>query len=406
MTAALESSLVRIYSNRGNVVGAGFLVSQKRILTCAHVIADALEIDRKTAEMPNRKVCLDFPILAAKQFLTAKVIFWRPVNPDEFAEDIAGLELETPAPNAARPAQLVTSDELWGHCFRVLGFPAGQHNGVWASGKLCGKLASSWVQLEGVKQEGYRLEPGFSGAPIWDEELQGVAGMAVANETRRPETKAAFFIPANVLIKAWPELGEQAIPPCSPIPVTPEQFLRSKLSQEIKRPGALIRVKTSRPRNRIFLIAKKIISEITPKDYQAFSVNFQSANNALTSSDQLLQWFCAQITSNLQIENTLAESWQEAPPSNTKCTNYFEKYLLPKISNPLVLVLYNVEWILACQPIADNFFGLLRFWKQDLAKEDSWNKLRLVIVHSEEIKTNPPFDVAFVINFPEPEVGQ
>ncbi|MFB2983639.1 pentapeptide repeat-containing protein [Microseira sp. BLCC-F43] len=214
MTAALESSLVRIYSNRGSVIGAGFLVSQKRILTCAHVVADALGIDRKTVEMPDQKVSLDFPILAAKQLLTARVIFWRPVNPDEFAEDIAGLELENSAPDAARPAQLVTSEELWGHRFRVLGFPAGQHNGVWASGELRGKLASGWVQLEDVKQGGYRLEPGFSGAPIWDEQLQGVAGMAVANETKRPETKAAFIIPANVLIKAWPELGEQAIPAC------------------------------------------------------------------------------------------------------------------------------------------------------------------------------------------------
>lgn len=406
MTAALKSLLVRIYSNRGSVIGAGFLVSQKRILTCAHVIAYALGIDRKTAEMPDQKVSLDFPLLAAKPFLTARVIFWRPVNPDEFAEDIAGLELETPAPDAAEPAQLVTSDELWGHRFRVLGFPEGKPNGVWASGELRGKLASGWVQLEDVKQQGYRLEPGFSGAPIWDEKLQGVAGMAVANETKRPETKAAFIIPANVLIQAWPELGEQAIPPRTSTPKTPEQFLQSKLYQGIEQPGALIRVKTSRPRNTIYLIAKKIINEITPKDYQAFSVNFQLAHNALTSSDQLLQWFCAQITLKLQIKNTLAESWQEATSSNPKCTNYFEKYLLPKISNPLVLVLYNVELICEHQAIADNFFGLLRSWKQDFAKEDSWNKLRLVIVYSEEIKTHPPFDVGFVIDFPEPEVGQ
>jgi AAA-like domain len=169
----------------------------------------------------------------------------------------------------------------------------------------------------------------------------------------------------------------------------------------IEQPRALICVKTSRQKDRSYLIAKKIINEITPKDYQAFSVDFELAKNALTSSDRLLQWFCTQITLKLNLQNTLPESWQEAPPSNTKCSKYLEKYLLPEISNALVLVLYNVELILENQAIADNLFGeLLRSWKQDFAKEDSWNKLRLVIVHSKDIKTNPPFDVAVVIDFP------
>ena len=85
MAIPLESSVVRIYSNSGKVVGAGFLVSQKYILTCAHVVADALGIARNTAEMPNAEIRLDFPLLAAKQLFTAKIVFWRPVNPGEFA---------------------------------------------------------------------------------------------------------------------------------------------------------------------------------------------------------------------------------------------------------------------------------------------------------------------------------
>lgn len=405
MTAALESSLVRIYSNRRSVVGAGFLVSQKRILTCAHVVADALGIDRKTVEMPDQKVCLDFPFLAPQQFLTARVIFWRPVNPDEFPEDIAGLELETSAPNAARPSQLVTSDELWGHRFRVFGFPAGQHDGVWASGQLCGKLASGWVQLEDVKQQGYRLEPGFSGAPIWDEKLQGVAGMAVANETKRPETKAAFIIPANELIKAWPEWGEQAIPPCSPIPEKPEQFLRSKLYQGIEQPRALIRVKTSRQMDKASLIMQ-IMKEI-PEVYQAVSVDFNASKDVFTKSDQLLKWLCAEITSKMQLKNTLAESGQGVIFSNSKCTEYFAD-LLSKIQTPLVLVLYNVESILEKPKLANNFFGLLRAWHNKAANNNTWQKVRLVIVHSKNISLidNTSFNVGVVIDFPEPEAGQ
>jgi hypothetical protein len=211
MAIPLESSVVRIYSNSGKVVGAGFLVSQKYILTCAHVVADALGIARNTAEMPNAEIRLDFPLLAAKQLFTAKIVFWRPVNPGEFAEDIAALELETSPLNTAQPARLVASKELWGHPFRVLGFPKNQPNGVWAAGEIRAGLANGWVQLEDIKQQGYALEPGFSGAPIWNEQLQGVAGMAVAAEMERAAAKAAFIIPTQVLVTAWSELGEQVL---------------------------------------------------------------------------------------------------------------------------------------------------------------------------------------------------
>lgn len=209
MPTPLESSVIRIYSNNSKVVGAGFLVSQKYILTCAHVVADALGIARNTAEMPNAEVRLDFPLLAAKQLFTARIVFWRPVNPNEFAEDIAALELESSPPNTAQPARLVASKELWGHPFRVLGFPKNQPNGVWAAGEIRAGLANGWVQLEDIKQQGYALEPGFSGAPIWDEQLQGVAGMAVAAEMERAAAKVAFIIPTQVLIAAWPDLDEQ-----------------------------------------------------------------------------------------------------------------------------------------------------------------------------------------------------
>jgi hypothetical protein len=205
--AALELCVARIYSNKGKVIGAGCLVSQKHILTCAHVIADALGIPRQTSKMPDEIIILDFPLLITKQHLKAKVVFWQPVNPTMNAEDIAVLELENFFTQLAQPAKFITSDDLWGHSFRVFGFPLGQPNGVSATGVLRGRGANSWVQLEDIKESGYRLEVGFSGAPIWDEELEGVVGIAVAAEMNRPEVKAAFMIPALILGTEWKELN-------------------------------------------------------------------------------------------------------------------------------------------------------------------------------------------------------
>jgi len=212
MTDQLTASIVRIFSASETIAGTGFLVAERQVLTCAHVVAQALGLSHDTPDMPQAKVHLDFPLVTSGPILTARVIHWQPPRPDGKG-DIAGLELAGDPPAGVRVARLVRADDLWGHRFRAFGFPAGHDDGVWASGLLRWRQATSWVQIEDVKEAGYRVQPGFSGAPVWDEELDGVAGMAVAAEGR-PEVKAAFIIPVSVLVEAWPALGQRAISSC------------------------------------------------------------------------------------------------------------------------------------------------------------------------------------------------
>lgn len=269
MTAALEPSVVRIYSNSSKVVGAGFLVSQKHILSCAHVVAEALGLPRETVEMPDAEVSLDFPILAPQRLLKARVVFWRPVNREKFEEeDIAGLELESIPPNGCRCVRLVASDDLWGHPFQVLDFPLGQANGVPASGVLRTRNAKGWVQLEDVKQTGYALEAGFSGTPVWDDELQGVAGMAVAAEKKRPQVKGAFIIPATQLAKAWPKLNQQLIHPEIWRPVHTQ-------GNDIVEPGSITINRQEIPRNNYnygFIVDRINYKELSDKT-RVYSLN-------------------------------------------------------------------------------------------------------------------------------------
>ena len=44
MQESLDASLVRIRSADGRVLGAGFLVGERQILTCAHVVSQALDL--------------------------------------------------------------------------------------------------------------------------------------------------------------------------------------------------------------------------------------------------------------------------------------------------------------------------------------------------------------------------
>ena len=199
MTTSLNSAIVRIHTPDGRVVGTGFLVTGRHVLTCAHVVTGALGLPHDTPNPPQADLHLDFPLLAPESILTARVSHWQP------AIDVAVLELITDPPAESKPVRLVTADDLWGHSFRALGFPAGYEQGVWASGVLRGQQADGWLQIENTTETGYLIAPGFSGGPIWDDVLGGVVGMIIAADTDE-KVKAAFLIPTDVLAGALPDL--------------------------------------------------------------------------------------------------------------------------------------------------------------------------------------------------------
>jgi hypothetical protein len=205
---SFKAAIARIYNTSGAIVGAGFLVSDRHLLTCAHVVTAALGIATETVEMPTAFLELDFPLIAPGQKVPAKVVFWQPVNPSQIGEDIAGLVLAAPISAMSKPVRLMMTEEFWNHPFQVFGFPSKRDEGIWASGVLRDRLANGWVQMEDIKAQGYAVQPGFSGAPVWDESLQGVVGMAVAAEKKREDAKAAFMIPVSMLAQVWTELGQ------------------------------------------------------------------------------------------------------------------------------------------------------------------------------------------------------
>ena len=200
---ALEKAIVRIYSLAGGVVGAGFLAAPDTILTCHHVVGEATE------------VALDWPFLAPGRKRLARVVHRDPQR------DVAVLRSEEAPPPDAEPVRLVTPQTTWGHPFRAFGFPTGHLSGVWASGVLRAPIGDAgWLQIEDVQGTGYFVRPGFSGGPVWDDEVHGVVGMVVSAE-RDPGVRAAFCIPAALLKEVWPEITLLSVPqPIEPPPAS------------------------------------------------------------------------------------------------------------------------------------------------------------------------------------------
>jgi hypothetical protein len=174
----------------------------------------------------------------------------------------------------------------------------------------------------------------------------------------------------------------------------------------ILRPGALIRIKAPRQMGKSSLM-QRILHHARQQGYETAALNFQLIEAEFRSSiDQFLQWFCANVTNEMNLEDRLAEYWKGVLGSKSKCTRYFQRYLLEAIASPLVLGLDEVDQVFPLPAIAQEFFGLLRAWHESGRNDPRWQKLRLVIVHSKEVYVplhinQSPFNVGLPIELPE-----
>jgi hypothetical protein len=156
--------------------------------------------------------------------------------------------------------------------------------------------------------------------------------------------------------------------------------------QTITKPGALIRVKAPRQMGKSSLLSR-IIHYAGQQGYRTAYLNFQSADSEFLSSlDRFLQWFCASLSDELNLDNKLTDYWTEdCLGSKRKSTNYFQRYLLAKTPVPLVLGLDEVDQIFQYPEIATDFFAMLRTWHEQGKNMPAWKKLRLAIAHSKEV---------------------
>src|SRR5918995_1937231 len=199
----IAGSLVRARNSRGTVVGVGFLAAPGLVCTCAHVITEALDLPDEQPTPPVDEVTLDFPFVSDAT-VRAVVARWLPIQ-SAGGGDIAILRVTTVVPASTAPVSLLVERNLAGRHVEVHGISERAGDDRWTEGIVGHRLPTGWVQLEGTAITGYRVQPGFSGAPVWDPEAHGVVGMVVAAD-QEPTTEIAFLIPASWLIEAEPTL--------------------------------------------------------------------------------------------------------------------------------------------------------------------------------------------------------
>ncbi|MGB6297098.1 MAG: AAA-like domain-containing protein [Rivularia sp. (in: cyanobacteria)] len=189
--------------------------------------------------------------------------------------------------------------------------------------------------------------------------------------------------------------------------------IEQRCYEEISKPGALIRIKAPKQMGKSSLLAR-ILHQAEQQGDKTVYLSLQVASTkCFSDAETFLKWFCVSVSRALNLAPNLDEYWELADVmgGNLCCQDYFERYLLPEINQPITLGLDEVDRVFEYPDISSDFFGLLRVLHEEGKQRTIWNQLRLVIVHSTEVYVpinlnQSPFNVGLPIELPEFTVEQ
>jgi len=199
----------------------------------------------------------------------------------------------------------------------------------------------------------------------------------------------------------FPSYPNGAVPLNSPFYIE-RAVVETQVFQEIRKPGALVRIKAAREMGKTSLLLRAL-DYAAHQGYRTVGLNLEQIDNAILNDlNRFLRWLCATVTRQLQLELKLEDYWDEDIGSKISCSLYFRQHLLKQIDTPLVLALDEVNYIFEHPHVAKDVLPLFRSWYEEAKREPIWRKLRLIIVHSTEIYVplqlkQSPFNVGLPI---------
>ncbi|MFJ9715249.1 trypsin-like peptidase domain-containing protein [Streptomyces sp. NPDC101213] len=211
----LASSVVRVTGQDGALIGAGFLVAPDLVLTCAHVVSDALGRPRHETVPTGEVVEVDLPLADPLETggpgaWPAEVERWVPARAGH-GGDVAVLRLREAIPSA-RPLPMADAASVWEHGARAVGFTGGEPQETWLRGKLTGATSEGWLQLSRADGQSAYVRRGFSGSPVWDNELGAVVGLVVAAQPQQ-DAQQAYVLRTRAVLREVPSLAGVVSPP-------------------------------------------------------------------------------------------------------------------------------------------------------------------------------------------------
>ena len=190
-------------------VGMGVAVDRRHVLTCAHVVNDALGRHAESREPPNKgqdKVHVVFPYSASGKPISGGVQIWIPVGTERL-NDVAVVEIDEDIPKDVGVPSFSCKQEIHHLDFEVFGATSEDPCGGIVEGRIKGNLPDGTVELSGKHFEDIFIGQGYSGAAVWSTNLHKVVGI-VSRKKRDTTVLVAYMIPASLLKQAWPLLPD------------------------------------------------------------------------------------------------------------------------------------------------------------------------------------------------------
>lgn len=218
---APEHAIARVLKSAGQPVGLAFAVGPDLLVTCAHVINAALRRPERESSRPDAvSLLVDFPFGRVESHRSARrhapregdparasaspsavspaapvttqtapmrratVLEWLPGQGPFDLSDIAVLQLPERIPAGVTPIPLAGTDDPRGEV-QMWGPSPERAFGGHVSGDLQGAVDTSRLQIDQHLRGVFRVEPGFSGGPVWlrsDGTLAGVLHAAGSDD--------------------------------------------------------------------------------------------------------------------------------------------------------------------------------------------------------------------------------
>ncbi len=195
---SLPLAIVRLnlhHNGSYNLFGLGFFIDERNLITCKHVIDDV------------KKIFIDYDVES-----NIYIDYLQGLDDNELESvyiqhqfnnvDLALLSLSAPKGKCSTPARMGLHDNNSSQKIRCFGITSADKQGHWIDGEIIGPTVNGLCQFE--SNSGYRPEKGFSGTPVWVNEIKAVVGMVV-NIDRNPEPKSGRFIPIHIIFNILKE---------------------------------------------------------------------------------------------------------------------------------------------------------------------------------------------------------
>jgi WD40 repeat protein len=200
ISAPLDSWTAAIHRSRDDrqPIGAGVVIDEKRVLTCAHVV--------RYEQQWRDEVWVAFPKAPVPGRERRQVARYA-THYDTDRVDLVVLELAEPVPAQVTPARIrcLPPATLGGLDWWAFGFPGRQEAGDEARGTVGPPLAYGLVRLDTNSQR--QLEPGFSGSGVWLPQYEAVVGLVVAAAAGPPHHGNGHALTIHQADRELPELS-------------------------------------------------------------------------------------------------------------------------------------------------------------------------------------------------------